>query len=85
MKHPQMTHLSQVDKKIYVSIQEYLQNRTVEEQCKKLDQVVVHITFFLLCANDVWRVIGSVLIHSEFLVEREEAKLEEVLDDNSDL
>lgn len=80
-----MTLLSQVDTNIYVSINEYLQNRTVEEQCKELDQVIVHITFFLLSANDVWGVIGPVLIHSEFLVEREEAKLEEVLDNNGDL
>lgn len=80
-----MTHLSQVAKNIDISIKGYLQNRAVEEQCKELDQVVVHITLFLLCANDVWGMIGPVLVHSQFLVEREEAKLEEVLDDDGDL
>ena len=42
------------------------------------------ITIFLLHTNDVWRVIRFVLIYL-VLVEREEAKLEEVLDDDSDL
>lgn len=42
------------------------------------------ITIFLLHTNDVWRVIGFILIYL-ILVEREEAKLEEVLDDDSDL
>lgn len=42
------------------------------------------ITIFLLHANDVWRVIGFILFYL-VLVEREEAKLEEVLDDDSDL
>lgn len=42
------------------------------------------ITIFLLHTNDVWRVIRFILIYL-VLVEREEAKLEEVLDDDSDL
>lgn len=42
------------------------------------------ITVFLLHADDVRRVIRSILIYL-VLVEREEAKLEEVLDDDSDL
>lgn len=42
------------------------------------------ITVFLLHTNYVWRVIRFILIHL-VLVEREEAKLEEVLDDDSDL
>lgn len=42
------------------------------------------ITVFLLHTDDVRRVIRSILIYL-VLVEREEAKLEEVLDDNSDL
>lgn len=42
------------------------------------------VSVFLLHTDDVWRVIGSILIYLD-LVEREEAKLEEVLDDDSDL
>lgn len=42
------------------------------------------ITVFLLHTDDVRRVIRSILIDL-VLVEREEAKLEEVLDDDSDL
>lgn len=42
------------------------------------------VTLLLLHADDVWRVIGFILIHL-VLVEREEAELEEVLDDDSDL
>lgn len=42
------------------------------------------ITVFLLHTDDVRRVIRSILIYL-VLVEREEAKLEEVLDDDSDL
>lgn len=42
------------------------------------------ITILLLHTDDVWRVIRFVLIDL-VLVEREEAKLEEVLDDDSDL
>lgn len=42
------------------------------------------ITVLLLHADDVWRVVRFVLIDLA-LVEREEAKLEEVLDDDGDL
>lgn len=42
------------------------------------------VTLLLLHADDVWRVIGFILIQF-VLVEREEAELEEVLDDDSDL
>lgn len=70
---------------MYASVKGYLQNRTVEEQNKKLDQVIVYVAFFLLCANEVWGMVGLVLIHCKVLVEREEAKLEEVLDYNGDL
>lgn len=62
----------------------YLQDGSVEEESQQLDQIIVDITIFLLHTNDVWRVIGFNLIHLA-LVEREEAKLEEVLDDDGDL
>lgn len=42
------------------------------------------VTLLLLHADDVWRVIRFIPFHL-VLVEREEAKLEEVLDDDSDL
>lgn len=42
------------------------------------------VTLLLLHADDVWRVIRFILIHL-VLVEREEAELEEVLNDDSDL
>lgn len=42
------------------------------------------ITVFLLHTDDVRRVIRPIFIYL-VLVEREEAKLEEVLDDDSDL
>lgn len=62
----------------------YLQDGSVEEESQQLDQIIVDITIFLLHTNDVWRVIRFILIYL-VLVEREEAKLEEVLDDDSDL
>lgn len=43
------------------------------------------VTFLLLHTNDIRRVIWFILIYLRVLVEREEAKLEEVLDDDCDL
>lgn len=62
----------------------YLQDGSVEEESQQLNQIIVDITIFLLHTNDVWRVIGFILIYL-VLVKREEAKLEEVLDDDGDL
>lgn len=43
------------------------------------------VTFLLLHTNDIRWVIWFILIYLRVLVEREEAKLEEVLDDDCDL
>lgn len=44
----------------------------------------MHVTILLLYTDDVWRVIRFILIYL-VLVEGEETKLEEVLDDDCDL
>lgn len=56
----------------------------MEEKRQQLDQVVVNITILLLHAYDVGRVIRSIPVHL-ILVEGEEAELEEVLGDDSEL
>lgn len=56
----------------------------MEEKSQQLDQVVVDVTILLLHADNVGRVIRFVLVDL-VLVEGEEAKLKEVLDDNGDL
>lgn len=45
----------------------------------------MHITFFFLHTDDVRWVIGLLSVHLQVLVEGEEAELEEVFDDNSNL
>lgn len=56
----------------------------MEEESQQLHQVVVDVAVLLLHADDVGRVIRFVLVQL-VLVEGEEAKLEEVLDDDGDL
>lgn len=80
------------DRAIQASIQEiqcfvfcrHLQYGSVEEEGQQLDQVIVDVAVLLLHANDVGRMIGSIPVHLA-LVEGEEAKLEEVFDDDGDL
>lgn len=56
----------------------------MEEQSQQLDQVIVDVSVFLLYTNDVGRMIWFIPVYL-VLVEGEEAKLEEVLDDDGDL
>lgn len=57
----------------------------MEEEGKKLNEVVMHITVFFLHTNDVRWMIGLLSIHFQVLVEGEKAKLEEVFDDDGNL
>lgn len=57
----------------------------MEEEHQELHQVVVHVAFLLLRADDVGWVVRLVLVHRQVFVEREEAKLEEVLHYNRHL
>lgn len=57
----------------------------MEKQHQQLNQVIVHVSFFLLCADDVGRMVRLPLVDFQVLVEWEKAELEEVFDDDGDL
>ena len=57
----------------------------MKEEGQELNQVVVDVAVLLLHADDVRRVVRFVPVNLQVLVEGEESKLEEVLDDYGDL
>ena len=57
----------------------------MKEEGQELNQVVVDVAILLLHTDDVRRVVRFVLVNLLVLVEGEESKLEEVLDDYGDL
>lgn len=63
----------------------YLEDSSVVEQGKQLQQVVQDIGLLLLHAQDVGRVEGFGTIHLQLLVEGKESELEKVLDDDGNL
>lgn len=62
-----------------------LEDGSVVEQGQQLQQVVEDVAVLLLHPQDVGGVERLGAVHLQLLVEREKAKLEEVLDDDGDL
>ncbi len=57
----------------------------MEKQRQQLNQVIEHVSFFLLCADDVGRMVRLPLVDFQVLVKWEKTELEEVFDDDGDL